>query len=194
MGISEACVKLILFRLSEQKAKKRRGKTGAGTPKVSTGTMGAEASKEEGAPHPAYRGAPGSPYPRGRTESSGEGRGRSSRQGRRALRRLTSEPAPLHRWAEEHGMVEAARWRQRRPRLSRSLGGGDQESRGSRSPSPAPSSSMESHSIKDSPVLLDHDTVSEGAYSSEDCREVQAREGAAQRSVMAGGGVKVCSG
>ena len=33
-----------------------------------------------------------------------------------------------------------------------------------------------SHSIKDSPVLVDHDTVSEGAYSSEDCREVQARE------------------
>ena len=60
---------------------------------------------------------------------------------------------------------------------------------GSRSPSPAPSSSMESHSIKDSPIQLDHDTVSDGGYS--DMAELcGGRE--EPKSVMAGGAVKVC--
>ena len=81
-----------------------------------------------------------------------------------------------------------------RPRLSRwrsidSLQGGRYNYDGSRSPSPAPSSSMESHSIKDSPIQLDHDTVSDGGYS--DMAELcGGRE--EPKSVMAGGAVKVC--
>ena len=195
---------LPLDRLSEQKAKKRRGKTGTGPgAKVSTASSGlgpldgAKVEQEQG--HPAFRDAQGSPYPRTRTESSSEEGGRRGR-GRawarpRPVRRATSEPAPTARWRQEQAVLEAATWRLRCPRLSRSLGSlgdGAREGRGSRSPSPAPSSSMESHSIKDSPVLLDHDTVSEGGYSTEqgDLLHLSREAGASSRSVMSGGVVK----
>merc|ERR1719430_3066461 len=98
---------LPLDRLSEQKAKKRRGKTGVATPKVSASNMGAlEGAKEDmGGGHPAFRGVPGSPYPRHRLESSSEEGGRSRSGGGsrswskpRPLRRASSEPAPVARW------------------------------------------------------------------------------------------------
>ena len=191
---------LPLDRLSEQKAKKRRGKTGVATPKVSASNMGAleGGAKEDlgGASHPAFRGVPGSPYPRHRLESSSEEGGRSRSGGGsrswskpRQLRRASSEPAPVARWSRERGFEEAARWRLARVRPARSLGSlGDTEA--SRSPSPAPSSSMESHSIKDSPVILDQDTVSEGAYSTETGEMMTREMGASSRSVMSGGAVK----
>merc|ERR1719192_623439 len=66
---------LPLDRLSEQKAKKRRGKTGMPPPKISTSSvMAAEESKKEEPHHPAFRpglGVPGSPYPGRERRQSG---------------------------------------------------------------------------------------------------------------------------
>eukprot|EP00092_Neocalanus_flemingeri_P011414 GFUD01012300.1.p1 GENE.GFUD01012300.1~~GFUD01012300.1.p1 ORF type:complete len:1967 (-),score=283.48 GFUD01012300.1:286-6186(-) len=198
---------LPLDRLSEQKAKKRRGKTGAPAPKINTSAINMEEKKEEGVTngHPAFRngGVPGSPYPsRNRISSTSDsGGGMDHQQDRRESKmrklpymrqRSNSEGMITFTRYQEEEMLEAAAWRlsMRKSRSVDSLQSSrfdrDQGS-SSRSPSPAPSSSMESHSIKDSPVLLDHDTVSEGAYS--ELGEFSGgREG--PRSVMAGGMVK----
>jgi len=198
---------LPLDRLSEQKAKKRRGKTGAPPPKINTSAINMEEKKDEGVVngHPAFRngGIPGSPYPgRNRISSTSDsGGGTDHKQDRRESKmrklpylrqRSNSEGMITFTRYHDQEMLEAAAMRLS-TRYSRSLDSVQgscydrEQGSSSRSPSPAPSSSMESHSIKDSPVLLDHDTVSEGAYS--ELGEMTAgREG--PRSVMAGGMVK----
>ena len=171
---------LPLDRLSEQKAKKRRGKTGVVTPKVSASAM---AGVEGGEGHPAYREVPpGSPFPHHRgssEEGGGRSRGRGSRWRSSVHRRASSEPPPVGRWKEEAGLVEAARWRSRR--RWRSLTSLQDASTSSRSPSPGVSSSLESHSIKDSPVLLDQDTVSEVSSYSDHPDHLARESGATSR-------------
>ena len=205
---------LPLDRLSEQKAKKRRGKTGMPAPKVSTTSVSTVEEKKEsegltnGGPHPAFRpgvGVPGSPYPdhRDRLSSTSEHsehrrhvpRGRARTRGMVKQRSKSDGCINFSSRYPDAEMMEAESWRLTH-QLSRSLDslqylrGHDQ----SRSPSPAPSSSMESHSIKDSPVLLDHeDQVSEGTFSEvgEMSGLLSSSSGGGQpRSVMAGGMVK----
>ena len=199
---------LPLDRLSEQKAKKRRGKTGGlAPPKISTSSVtAAEENKKEELcnGHPAFRqagGVPGSPYPaRERMSSTSE----TDRERRRLSDRRGYKHSYVRQRSKSDGcidftkfpdaeMLEAAAWRLRQ-QMSRSLDS-LQPRPCSRSPSPAPSSSMESHSIKDSPVLLDHETdhVSEGAFSEvgELTGALSSSAGGQQaRSVMAGGSVK----
>ena len=210
---------LPLDRLSEQKAKKRRGKTGLPPPKISTtsvSTVEGESQKKisDGdvmgnggmGQHPAFRPGgcvPGSPYPDHRdrlssTSDHGESRhrghprmDRGSRSRHFVRQRSKSDGCIQFSRYPDAEMMEAESWRLRH-QLSRSLDSlqcSRYYSPSSRSPSPAPSSSMESHSIKDSPVLLDHE--SEGTFS-----EVGAdltglsSAGGQPRSVMAGGMVK----
>lgn len=214
---------LPLDRLSEQKQKKRRGKTGGmPPPKISTtsvGTNGEESKKESTgeAPalsqHPAYRpgvGGPGSPFPyhRDRLSSTsdhsdhlrgrhgGRSQGGRGRQHQYVRQRSKSDGCINFNKYPDAEFMTAESWRLTH-QISRSLDSlNTSHHRGypgmSRSPSPAPSSSMESHSIKDSPVLLDHeDHVSDGTFS-----EVGELGGGAAsangqpRSVMAGGMVK----
>ena len=206
---------LPLDRLSEQKAKKRRGKTGMPAPKISTTSVSSnvEESKKEsesvqsGVTHPAYRpgpGVPGSPYPdhRDRLSSTSDHsdtrrhvpRGARSRHAARHVRSKSDGCINFTRYPDTE-MMEAESWRLTH-QLSRSLDSVKytRHSDQSRSPSPAPSSSMESHSIKDSPVLLDHeDHVSEGTFS--EVGEMTgsgllSSAGGQPRSVMAGGSVK----
>ena len=214
---------LPLDRLSEQKQKKRRGKTGGmPPPKISTtsvGTNGEESSKKEStgeAPgqHPAFRpgvGVPGSPFPdhRDRLSSTSDhsdhtrgrhrGRGQGGRGRHQPFVRQRSKSDGCINFIKypDAEMMEAESWRLRH-QISRSLDSlNTSHHRGypgmsSRSPSPAPSSSMESHSIKDSPVLLDHeDHVSDGTFS--EVGELgggSASTNGQPRSVMAGGMVK----
>merc|ERR1719509_240428 len=95
-------------------------------------------------------------------------------------------PFPPQRGGSEEGggVVEAARWRSRR--RWRSLTSLQDASTSSRSPSPGVSSSLESHSIKDSPVLLDQDTVSEVSSYSDHPDHLARESGATSRSVMSG--------
>ena len=208
---------LPLDRLSEQKAKKRRGKTGMPPPKISTTsvtTVESESCKKEGeptvnggqAPHPAFRPGvpvPGSPYPdhRDRLSSTSEHSDvrrtvQSSRSRHRHYVKQRSKSDGCINFSRypDAEMMEAESWRLRQ-QLSRSLDSLELAKYQSRSPSPAPSSSMESHSIKDSPVLLDNeDHVSEGAFS--EVGELtgglsqSGSAGGQPRSVMAGGSVK----
>ena len=196
---------LPLDRLSEQKAKKRRGVRGGAMPAKLSSSSGVtmedkklEAGGGGGGGHPAWRppgNIPGSPFPgevRQRATSGGPGRPgrRQSRQLRYSRQRSSSEGCGLAppRYPEPE-MVAAAAWRLSRQcsRSLDSLGGAGLDS--SRSPSPDPSSSMESHSIKDSPVLLDQDAVSEGYSEAGEAGPGQGR-GEGPRSVMAGGVVK----
>ena len=187
---------LPLDRLSEQKAKKRRGKTGGMLPpKISTSSVAAaeENKKEELCNgHPAFRqagGVPGSPYPARETDR--ERRRLSERRGYKhsfVRQRSKSDGCINFTKFPDAEMLEAAAWRLRQ-QVSRSLDS-LQPRPSSRSPSPAPSSSMESHSIKDSPVLLDHDAVSDGAFSEVGEMSVSQGGGGPPRSVMAGGMVK----
>ena len=101
-------------------------------------------------------------------------------------RRCMSESSIHFPRQMEEVMLVAASWRLRH-RRSRSLDSFTAAEHRSRSLSPALSGSMESHSIKDSPIQLDHDTVSEGAFS-ELCDVQHGSQG--PKSVMAGGTVK----
>ena len=213
---------LPLDRLSEQKRKKNRGmRERSGVPaKVSTSsvtTVESETQKKDsdasvggGGGHPAFRPGvpvPGSPYPdhRDRLSSTSEhsdvrqrhqpSSARSRRHQNTGRQRSKSDGCINFSRYPDAEMMEAESWRLRQ-QLSRSLDS-LQHSRYqvSRSTSPAPSSSMESHSIKDSPVLLDHETdhVSEGAFSEvgELTGALSSSAGGQQaRSVMAGGSVK----
>ena len=202
---------LPLDRLSEQKAKKRRGKTGMPPPKISTTSVpgaGEEAKKEgEGlagalGQHPAYRqgAVPGSPFPghRDRLSSTSDhsdhrrhapGHARGGRHPQVRQRSKSDGCISFTRYPDAE-MMEAESWRLRQ-QISRSLDSLQCSRYGaqSRSPSPAPSSSMESHSIKDSPVLLDHEEVG-GDLGELQLTSSQLSASGQPRSVMAGGTVK----
>merc|ERR1719410_751567 len=209
---------LPLDRLSEQKAKKRRGKTGGlPPPKISTTSVttveennkkmsDGDVMSNGGMQHPAFRqggGIPGSPYPDHRdrlssTSDHGESRhrghvrmDRGSRSRHYVRQRSKSDGCIQFSRYPDAEMMEAESWRLRH-QLSRSLDSLQCSrycSASSRSPSPAPSSSMESHSIKDSQVLLDHE--SEGTFSEVGGELTGLTSGGGQpRSVMAGGMVK----
>ena len=186
---------LPLDRLSEQKAKRRRGKAGIVLPKISN-TVEDRKDDEQAGGHPAFRGEEGeSPYQqRHRVSSTSDGGTAADHHDDRTeysdslmfgRRRCMSESAINFPHPVDEEMLVAAAWRLqvRRSRSLDSLRGREY----SRSPSPAHSSSLESHSIKDSPIQLDHDTVSEGAFS--ELGEI-SHGSQGPKSVMAGGTVK----
>eukprot|EP00095_Tigriopus_kingsejongensis_P007384 maker-scaffold1916_size24942-snap-gene-0.4 protein:Tk07384 transcript:maker-scaffold1916_size24942-snap-gene-0.4-mRNA-1 annotation:"250 kda substrate of akt" len=211
---------LPLDRLSERAAKKRRGQRGGPQDlKYSSSSIkqpvtpvsevhppilddSSGAGSLGGAPQTQFR-RQGSPYPR-RKRISSETEYKSSPNERRQhqhvrfyptnLRRSMSEgyikQPPTQLIGEYNFHLESKR-RHRSVESMYTYSRSESDGVGSRSCSPAPSSGLECTSMKDSPMQLDHDTISEGGLSDQlSHHTIHSSTHHEPRSVMSGGAVK----
>jgi len=164
---------LPLDRLSEQKSKRIRGKTGGGGEKetVMSNVAGMRAPSAEIDP---------------RADNEVVDDKTETKRPHMMHQRSVSDGAIVFNRALDSTLHEAAVWREGLTRC-RSVDQLVDTCDGRGSPMSAHSDSIENHSIKTSNIQLDHDNVSEGMYS--DMTEVSSgREGPV--SVMGGGSMK----